>query len=85
MTDEQSFSDAVVAAIRNGRKIDAIKLLREESGLGLKEAKEAVEAFVDRNPGMAGRMGPQGDSSFGRIVLIGIVVAAGIALYRFVS
>jgi ribosomal protein L7/L12 len=26
-----------------GRKIDAIKLLREQTGLGLKEAKEEVE------------------------------------------
>lgn len=28
---------------RGGRKIDAIKLVREEKGLGLKEAREYVE------------------------------------------
>lgn len=28
-----------------GRKIQAIKLLREETGLGLKEAKDTVEAL----------------------------------------
>ena len=29
--------------IRQGRKIEAIKLIREETGVGLKEAKDAVE------------------------------------------
>ena len=28
------------------RKIEAIKLLREQTGLGLKEAKDAVEAYI---------------------------------------
>jgi ribosomal protein L7/L12 len=34
---------AVQAALAAGNKIAAIKLLREASGLGLKEAKDAVE------------------------------------------
>jgi ribosomal protein L7/L12 len=29
------------------KKIQAIKLLREQTGLGLKEAKDAVEAYVN--------------------------------------
>jgi ribosomal protein L7/L12 len=29
------------------RKIEAIKVYREETGAGLAEAKEAVEAFID--------------------------------------
>ena len=32
------------ALIRSGQKIQAIKLMRDRTGLGLKEAKEAVEA-----------------------------------------
>jgi ribosomal protein L7/L12 len=31
--------------LRAGKKIDAIKLVREQTGLGLKEAKDAVEAI----------------------------------------
>lgn len=31
-----------------GRKIDAIKLLREETGMGLKDAKEEVESRMRR-------------------------------------
>jgi len=34
----------VQAALARGQKIEAIKLLREARGMGLKEAKEAVEA-----------------------------------------
>jgi hypothetical protein len=30
-----------------GRKIEAIKLHREQTGAGLKEAKEAVESFIE--------------------------------------
>lgn len=40
----------VVAALERGRKIEAIKLLRESRGLGLKEAKEAVELYVREHP-----------------------------------
>lgn len=39
--------DEVRALARAGRKIDAIKLLRERSQLGLVEAKQWVEACVD--------------------------------------
>ncbi|RIJ76949.1 hypothetical protein D1871_08165 [Nakamurella silvestris] len=35
----------VVAAIRSGNKLMAIKLYRGHTGLGLKEAKESVEAL----------------------------------------
>lgn len=36
--------------LRSGRKIEAIKLYREQSGLGLKEAKDAVEAMERGDP-----------------------------------
>jgi len=39
-------STTVQAYARNNRKIEAIKQLRTDSGLGLKEAKDAVEAWM---------------------------------------
>lgn len=36
---------AVAAALRAGQKIEAIKALREATGLGLKEAKDWIEAW----------------------------------------
>ncbi|WP_088280686.1 ribosomal protein L7/L12 [Ideonella sp. A 288] len=38
------FPPAVVTALAHGHKLEAIRLLREHSGLGLKEAKDAIEA-----------------------------------------
>jgi large subunit ribosomal protein L7/L12 len=38
-------SDAVLGFIQAGKKIDAIKQYRLETGVGLKEAKDAVEGF----------------------------------------
>jgi ribosomal protein L7/L12 len=35
--------EAVMRALQEGRKIEAIKLYREQTGLGLREAKDAVE------------------------------------------
>lgn len=41
---------AAIAALNAGDKIGAIKLVREERGIGLKEAKDAVEAYVALHP-----------------------------------
>lgn len=40
------------ALLRAGRKIDAIKSLRERTGQGLKEAKEAID-LLERQMGVA--------------------------------
>ncbi len=39
-------AQSVESLLREGRKIEAIKLYREQTGLGLKEAKDAVEAMA---------------------------------------
>ncbi|MCB2079256.1 MAG: ribosomal protein L7/L12 [Novosphingobium sp.] len=41
----------VEAALLAGRKIDAIRILRDSTGLGLKEAKEEVERMERRMRG----------------------------------
>jgi ribosomal protein L7/L12 len=41
----QSLDGRVLALVREGRKIEAIKLYRNVTGAGLKEAKDAVEAL----------------------------------------
>ena len=45
---DASINDRVKALVAEGKKIQAIKLYREETGLGLKEAKDAVEELVQR-------------------------------------
>jgi ribosomal protein L7/L12 len=41
-----ALSDRVRKAVADGRKIEAIKLYREETGLGLREAKDAVDKIM---------------------------------------
>ena len=41
--------ESVVKSIRAGKKIDAIKALRQANGVGLKEAKDAVEKWAEDN------------------------------------
>jgi ribosomal protein L7/L12 len=40
-----SIPEAAIAALSAGNKVEAIKILREATGLGLKEAKDAVERY----------------------------------------
>jgi ribosomal protein L7/L12 len=46
-----ALSKEVVDLARQGKKIQAIKLLREQTGIGLKEAKEQVEEVTGRGGG----------------------------------
>ena len=39
-----------IAALEHGNKIEAIKFVRMAQGVGLKEAKGIVEAFIEWNP-----------------------------------
>jgi len=45
-----------VAALWRGRVIDAIKLVRQERNLGLKEAKDWVDAYVRSQPALKTKM-----------------------------
>jgi large subunit ribosomal protein L7/L12 len=46
---DRDFEDELVALLQQGQKIQAIKRYRERTGVGLKEAKDAVEALADRH------------------------------------
>ena len=42
----EPLSSAILSCVKEGRKLEAIKLLREETGIGLKEAKDIVEKYA---------------------------------------
>lgn len=44
---------AAIAALHRGHKVEAIKLVRAESGIDLKEAKQRVEQFLRTEPSVA--------------------------------
>jgi hypothetical protein len=67
-------------ALRRGQKIEAIKLYREHSGLGLKEAKDAVEALEKEMVPAAGSAAPTARADkgcLGLFMLLVILLVAG--------
>jgi len=52
--DDRDFQDELVSLLERGQKIGAIKLYRERTGAGLKEAKDAVEAIQWRQASPSG-------------------------------
>jgi len=49
-------TNAAIAALQAGNKIEAIKITRETAGLGLKEAKDLVDAYVAGNPALQAQL-----------------------------
>ncbi len=85
MNTQIELSNDVVNAIRSGRKIEAIKLLRAERGLGLKEAKDLVDAYDNEHPGEVPdevvQRRPGGGT--GVFVLIIVLITAAYATYYY--
>ena len=78
-----STADEIAKLVREGNKIDAIKLLREASGMGLKEAKDFIEkdasptalAAVVRNAPRSGAAGI-GSAEVRQLVAQGKIIEA---------
>ena len=78
MNPSPSLSLAAVAALQQGNKIEAIKIVRAERNLGLKEAKDAVEQYVRGQPALqAALAASQADSR--RRMLPWLIAAIAIA------
>ena len=45
-----------ISALEQGRTIDAIKIIREERGLGLKESKDLVDVYLKSRPDLQRRL-----------------------------
>jgi len=82
MNTESGLPAEVVDAISANRKIQAIKTLRESRGLGLREAKEMVEAYIRENPNLSAHRRQESESGVGRLILIAVIAAAGYVAYR---
>ena len=81
-TPDSELPAEVTAAIRAGRKIDAIRQLRAGRNIGLKEAKEIVDAYVEGHPGLQRSRQPKTDTGIGRLLLVGVVLVALYLAYR---
>jgi ribosomal protein L7/L12 len=73
---DNSFHQTLVSLLKQGRKIDAIKVFREVTGSGLKESKDAIESIAARH----GLSGSQRTGCLGLIVLCLAILACGFTL-----
>jgi hypothetical protein len=81
---ETQFSEAVLGALNQGRKITAIKLLREERGLGLKEAKQAIDRLERARRGDAVDHPAMQEYGGGKLVVrLVIALILVVVIYRF--
>ena len=76
-----SLPSAVLEAMRRGQKIEAIKLLREQAGLGLKEAKDAVEAYQGEAGAAADQSSPGEVPRSGNLAWVAVLVVIALVAY----
>ncbi|MGH7167721.1 MAG: ribosomal protein L7/L12 [Nitrospiraceae bacterium] len=78
--------ETVVAALRKGQKIEAIKILRQEWGIGLKEAKDSVDRYVQSDPLLQRSMQmAQAESRRGCLLWLVVGIALAAAVYYFLG
>lgn len=73
---------AAIEALRHGNLIGAIRVVRHERNIGLKEAKEQVEAYIASQPALKKKIDKVLATAQQRFVrwMIGLLVlAAGVA------
>lgn len=85
--EDRPLPAAAAAALSTGRIIDAIKCVREAEGLGLMEAKQRVDAYVERSPALKGQLAEQKARMKRRLIkwvlTIDVLLAAAVVWYFF--
>ena len=73
-----------VEALRRGNKIEAIKIVRLERKLDLKDAKDLVDDYVRRDPVLQRSMQQaQSEAQRGLMFWLVVLLALGAAVYYF--
>lgn len=81
----RELSTEAVAALQRGDKIGAIKIVRESSHLGLKEAKDLVDAYLDQHPEVQRSMREASAGAGSRLLLWLLAIAAIVAIAYMVT
>ncbi|MDX1498727.1 MAG: hypothetical protein R3176_02445 [Woeseiaceae bacterium] len=86
-TEERQYSDAVTEAVDSGNKIEAIKQLREETGVGLTQAKKEIDGLYRiRHPQAAQTSDPaikSEEGGAGGLLKLLAVIAVIVAAYLY--
>ena len=78
----------VLDALQKGHKIEAIRLMREQTGLGLKESKDAVDAYQQLHLPAVGGLSPgqvsdTGSGIWWAVAVVLVCLVAYLVLRRF--
>lgn len=77
---------AAVTALWSGQVVEAVKLVRVEQNIGLKEAKEQVEAYVQTQPALRNHIvQAQADAREGVLRWLIFVLVGGAGLFWFLA
>lgn len=70
-----------ISALQEGNKVLAIKLVREATGLGLKDSNDLVSAYIASRPELRERFAAMAERGRrGCLMIIGVAVATIIAV-----
>ena len=84
--EDAGLPSAAIAALQKGNKIEAIKIVRVERNLGLKEAKDCVDDYVRRDPSLKRKMDEaQAEARKGFVFWFVVLLALGSAVYYFLA
>jgi len=84
-TQNTPFPGAAEAALLKGNKIEAIKIVRKDRGVDLKEAKDIVEQHVATHPGLQMQMESAQASRQGFLPWFMAVIIIGALVYYFLA
>ncbi|MBI3896920.1 MAG: ribosomal protein L7/L12 [Gammaproteobacteria bacterium] len=85
MTENTSLSAAAISALQRGNKIEAIKHVREERNIGLKEAKDLVEDYLKTQPSLQRKLdSTQAETKRGCLLVLGVILALIVFGYYFI-
>jgi len=79
---ERPLPAAAIAALDNGNKIEAIKIVRQEWGTDLRDSKDAVEAYAKGRPDLMAASQQAGSRAKAWLWFVALVALA-VAVYYF--
>ncbi len=85
MTTTDELPQGVREALRAGRKLEAIKRLREQRNLGLKEAKDLIDTYLRQHPQRGADQAFREESTGGRLLVIIVLGLLGWLVYRYLT
>ena len=81
MTPATELPPNVVNALSRGRKVEAIRLLREAERMELEDAEETVEAYARSRPELIAKAETAGRDGVARLLRWGLVAVAALVMW----